>query len=256
MRKEEILNSGLLELYVIGGCTPYEEKVVETALDEFKDLRQELYEIEKTLRQYSQIHSISPGTHVKKEILNKLKGSDQKIKYSSAATPKWHFPFMIIFGLISLGLSFSFFNSNKNKKQLEQQYADQVIQCDSLRAENERNLELISALTANDVEVIFASATEKYPATKMYIHTSKSSKKNILQLTSLPPINQNQSYQLWSLKDGVDPIPMDVFETQSGNIIEVGFEENSNSYAITIEELGGKSTPTLENLVGVFTLGS
>lgn len=47
---------------------------------------------------------------------------------------------------------------------------------------------------------------------------------------------------------------MDVFEFDGSQFIEVDFEENTNAYAITIEEKGGAQSPNLDMLIGVFSV--
>ena len=69
------------------------------------------------------------------------------------------------------------------------------------------------------------------------------------QCRSLPAIASNESYQLWSMKPDQAPIPLTVFQGDEGVFIPVDYEENTGTYAITVESFGGVESPTLENLV-------
>ena len=95
---------------------------------------------------------------------------------------------------------------------------------------------------------------KNYPTASLLIHNNNSSKKNYLQLSALPALSDNQSFQLWSLKADQDPIPLDVFDGTGDRIIEVQHINGTETYAITIEPKGGSKIPTLENLIGTFSL--
>jgi len=85
------------------------------------------------------------------------------------------------------------------------------------------------------------------------MYLDEKTKKNFIELKKMPSITSQQSYQLWSLKADVAPIPLTVFQGDE-NIFEVAFEEGTGTYAITIEPLGGKESPSLENLVGTISI--
>lgn len=53
MKLTEIRKSGLLELYVIGDLSNDEQNIIESAILEFPELKQDLFEIEKSLEAYA-----------------------------------------------------------------------------------------------------------------------------------------------------------------------------------------------------------
>jgi anti-sigma-K factor RskA len=67
---------------------------------------------------------------------------------------------------------------------------------------------------------------------------------------NLPDIADNQTFELWSLKTGQAPARMDLFEDPATGLVEVGFIEGTEIYAITIEADGGVDSPTMANLIG------
>ena len=58
MNKEDIISSGLLELYAVGLASPEEALQVEEWINQYPDLRQELDAIEGSLETYAQAHAI------------------------------------------------------------------------------------------------------------------------------------------------------------------------------------------------------
>ena len=49
------------------------------------------------------------------------------------------------------------------------------------------------------------------------------------------------------------PVPLDVFQGDE-KILEVAFEEGTETYAITIEPLGGQESSNLDNLIGTISV--
>ena len=72
MNKEEIISSGLLELYALGIASQEETMAVESCLKNYPELRDELNSIEETMEQYSQGSSITPSSNVKDNIFNNI----------------------------------------------------------------------------------------------------------------------------------------------------------------------------------------
>lgn len=69
MELNEILESGLLELYVIGDLSSAENEIVENAIAQNPALKQEIQEIEKTLEAYAMAHASEIPATVKPMLL-------------------------------------------------------------------------------------------------------------------------------------------------------------------------------------------
>lgn len=65
MSVDQILTSGLLELYVIGDLTPSETLIVEQAMDASEEVRNEILEIEETLEAYALQNAVAVDPTVK-----------------------------------------------------------------------------------------------------------------------------------------------------------------------------------------------
>ena len=102
--------------------------------------------------------------------------------------------------------------------------------------------------------ILNMTPTSGYPETQLLFHINTVDRQNFIQVQNLPGIAANQAFQLWSLKPGVDPIPLTVFKQGDDFIIPVDFEEGTGTYAITIEAEGGAQVPTLERLIGTVTV--
>ena len=257
MNKQKILESGLLELYVIGSLEGSEQRAVEEALKQFPELKSELYLIENALAFYANSHAITPPVVLKKDILSKIRNEGSKTTLTTsappAAKPSYLLPFLIA-GLTALALLIYVVITQQKYDNLETNYNKDRIICDSISSSNSEKQVILASISSPNNKLLQVQPTDKFPETKLVIHHNPEIKTNYIQLDDLPPLAADQSYQLWSLRDGQDPMPLNVFQGDT-NIFEVSFIDNTNAYAITIEKSGGSETPDLTNLIGVIPVG-
>ena len=72
MNSNDIISSGLLELYALGLTSAEESEQVKKWLIEFPDVKAELMAIESAMESYAHANSIAPPTGVKERILNNI----------------------------------------------------------------------------------------------------------------------------------------------------------------------------------------
>jgi anti-sigma-K factor RskA len=252
---KHIRDSGLLELYVIGELSPGDVATVEAAIELYPELKTDLNLIEKALHTYAEAHSIKAPQSVLNKVLSKIE-SDKGPKVPAKSEGEFSgvnkllvFTLLATFGTLLFQLY--------DKSKLTEKHAEEVVESKDECSEEKQllldKLSLYKELEKLDNRSINVSATEKYPQTQIILNTNEVTQRNILQFKFLPPLESNQSYQLWSLKGDSDPIPLNVFEDIS-ELLEVDFIDGTNAYAITIEPKGGLESPTLENLIGVFSI--
>lgn len=254
MTLDEILESGLLELYVLGQLTEEKIQEVETAMEVYPEVKREVVDIEQALFKYDRLFKTPAPAGVLDNILAQTNTGNNTVTTAERAGLNWSGILSTVLGL-SLLAGIFFYNQKTN--ELEKTINDQnvVIQdCDEEKAQYAEQLRIHDAILEYESKKIFISPNEKYQNTELIIHNNPATQKNYLQINNLPPLASNQSFQLWSLKGNDPPIPLDVFEGDVNQILEIQFVENTNAYAITIEPRGGQDTPTLENLIGVFTI--
>ncbi|MEL6987909.1 MAG: anti-sigma factor, partial [Bacteroidota bacterium] len=167
---------------------------------------------------------------------------------------KWIWPFLA--SLLAFGAFVAYLWGDGQKKRFEskeQDYINQIDSCSTASQSQQGLLEQYESMLGPNSQIIPIQATGKYPQTDIKLFTNSQTEKNYLKLDLLPPLNPDQSYQLWSLKGTDTPIPLDVFEGND-NIVPITYEAGTDIYAITIEPRGGSQAPTLENLIGTLTI--
>lgn len=253
MTVNELRESGLLELYVIGDVTAEERAEVERLLDLHPELSAELLEIERALMSYAAAHGSAPSPDLKDAILSQVGG-----KSSSGNPPKndtsnrWGLGLGLLVALGALAWAWS----NVQKLQhVEAELATLQERCDSLDRIQNAQLALYDELFSEGSTILALSPTPKYPNTALYLYLNDETRKNYVQAINLPQITAQQVFQLWSLKGSDAPIPLSTFTADSGIPQEIDFEDGTDVYAITIEPVGGSQTPNLDELIGTIPVG-
>ncbi len=256
---KQYIESGILELYVLGQLSPEEEKDVQEMQAKHIEIQREIYEISLSLEKYGQINSIKAPVSISDQLFQNLpaKKVEKNIHSNATKSPKyesginWNLLNTLLALVSILGFTLYFIQKSENKAQL-QKYESALRVCDSIATIQKEEFAIINQINKPDNKIINLLATPGYAGISVYLHYNAVEKKNFLQLVNLPDITKEQVFQLWALRDGVDPMPLDIF-VDKNKIIPVTFVDNTVTYAITIEPNGGSKAPSLEKLIG--TLG-
>jgi hypothetical protein len=238
--------------------SPSEKAQVEEYLISFPQLKEDIREIEASLEVVARGASRSAPAGLKDKILEEIR-NDQVRKNNGPSTNGMQslVTKTVIALLLTLGIlltAFFYWQKSKQVARLEQILIAQRDSCQQNQQQLNAQLQLLQQLTFPDNKILPFQATPGFASTDLYLHHNAASKRNFIQVRELPAIADNQSYQLWSLKPDQAPIPLDVFEMPENGLLEVRYEEGTQTYAITIEPKGGRNTPTLENLIGTVSV--
>lgn len=256
---KEYISSGILELYVFDQLTPSERSEVERLAALHPEVKDEILAISKTAEQYAMLQGIKTPADVKTGLFEKIKSQNEKLNTPpsntrpTAATPdvkKWNGLHSLLLFAALTGFGLYLYKASAWQKERLQFQKDQLV-CDSIQRVTQNQYAIINDLRNEHLSVAKLSATPKYKDVVMHLHTSKLEKFNYIQLNNLPPLGADQAYQLWALKDGQPPMPLNVFGNKDG-FVKVDFIDEVTTYAITIEKKEGATAPNMDNLIGTF----
>ena len=255
MNKQKVVESGLLELYVMGCLDAIDSRVVDLALEKFPELKHELHEIEQALFVYANKFALAPNENLKSEILSQLdKPAPLKLTNKEAKPSKKNstnfFTALMLAIILSLGILILNYNLNNKLSVIQTQFESIKYTNDSLASANLKMHNILNHLQSPNCKTLNINPTEGYNETKLVMHTNQKTKKNYLHLKEMPTLAANQSYQLWAIKNDTAPRPLDIFDGNN-KILEVKYISGTKSYGITLEPKGGSLSPDLTKLIGV-----
>ncbi len=268
------IESGVLELYVLGELSPEERLQVEDMVAKHPAIKAELQDIEQAMTMYADANSIEPNEELRNRVLNNLLtnfADDRNFKPGKQEAPviplnthskptvsifyKYAFAASLLLLCVSLAaLSVVYKRLNQSQDQLlslrlsEQKYSRQVNLMD-----NELNVYRDPAF-----HFVRLKGTDKAPTSILTVAWNPQRKKVMVDMhdAKLPETDPNHQYQLWAIANG-KPVDLGVFDklpADSANMKEMKDIAIAQAFAVTIEPRGGSINPTMDQMVVMASL--
>ncbi|MEP6583953.1 MAG: anti-sigma factor [Ginsengibacter sp.] len=260
MNINDIILSGLLELYAMGLTSPEETSQVEGWLVEYPEVKKELLEIEISLESYAHAHAVMPSASVKEKITSQIEFDQKKNNLSFTkndsvnAQPVIKIPSyfklaaaaMVVLLIGSIILNYSYYNkyqSATNDLQIAQQ---RMAQKDSTNLAMNRDMEVIT--DKNSLPVVL-KGTPHAPEALAKIFWMKNTGEVYVDPSNLPSVPSGKQYQLWAIVDG-KPVDAGIISTEKGiyHIQKMKSFGKADAFAITLEKAGGSAAPNMDEM--------
>lgn len=265
------IESGILELYVLGNLSPEERLQVEEMAAKHAAVKAEIDQIEQSLELYAEEYAVDPPEAVRDKVLNGLlinlgddrtftkprkhSGEDvfeneivplqvrQNSFYKYAFAACLSLLLISIYGLINLYGKLQESSTQLTAMQLDKQkIASQV---------NVMDREL-GMYRDTSYRILRLKGMAKTPQSAMTLAWSPATKKVVVDMHSmkLPVHDKHHQYQLWALVGG-KPVDMGVFNANADttSIKEMKLIAAADAFAVTLEPMGGSVSPTLDQMV-------
>lgn len=262
MNKEEIISSGLLELYALGIASAQERITVEECLGSYPELHDELRDIEISLEDYAQAHAVQPSAQLKQKIVGSIdRNKESNVNkteenfnpnpvekvYRIPAFYKTLVAASVVLLIGSIIVAISFYNKY-NSAQVDLQIAQQKLeQQDKF---NQAMKSDINVMTDKNARNVILNGTAMAPEALAKIFWMKNDGQVYIDPSNLPQVPDGKQYQLWAIVDG-KPISAGMITTEKGiyQIQKMKSFGKVDAFAITVEKKGGSVTPTLDQMI-------
>lgn len=257
MNVQEIISSGLLELYVMGQASPEEARDVVSWAAEYPEVAAEIAAIEQGLESYAQAYAVAPAANVKEKIMAGIgvapaeEAGIVRDLYSAAETPvrslsawKWVAAASVVLLVGSAVMNVMYYNKyDTASKELAE--SKQL-----LAKEQEHAKDMTDDLTAvkdpNSMPVALKGMPEM-PDAKAKIFWMQDTHKVMIDASALPDAPQGMQYQFWAIVDGK---PVDggmIITDDKGKKYRMQPMKSfgkAEAFAISLEKAGGSPAPT------------
>lgn len=271
MNIKQYLSSGILEQYAFGLLSPTERSEVEANLQQYPELVEELHKIEFALEQYLNAQAVDPSVDFRTFLDEHLadiepdpapvspKRSTDSGANTGGGIPPW------LLGLTILAFAAAawlFFDNQQKEEAYDQLLLEQTQLREDCDETNEVNRGLLLQLqtirqSGNNLIQMRPTGVGTADAIAAIIY-NPDTESSFLDVINLPPLSEDQQYQLWAIVENVGPQNMAVFDAPAeinSDLLEVPFFENVQAFAITIEPRGGSEQPTLDQMVVIGATG-
>jgi Anti-sigma-K factor rskA len=245
--KEEIISSGLLEMYAIGATTPEESAMVHQAFINWPDVKEDVAAMEETMENYALINASKISPDAKDKLFTKLNitqlpnvtlPAEQNTpvvpfnKYRAAAAAS----IALLVG--STLLNVIFFSKYKDATK---KYADglEIVKAISKNEEEEKAAINIVRSKYSLPLKLKADVAPKDSEAKIYWLTNTG--EIYIDPTNLPAAPQGKQYQLWAIVDG-KAIDAGLINTAEGEVLKLQKMKTfgkAQAFAVTLEVKGG-----------------
>ena len=252
---KNILNSDLLERYVLGEVTPKEKMEVDLLCVEHRQIREALVQIEKTLEATAKDNAITPPLGTKECIIKNINSGNSPVQnVKSDAAPKVNnaanlrsiakYAAVAIAGcfLAWLGMQSALNSANTKIENQEKELLALHESCDQLGEQ------YAFVNHTNTIPVLLNNSNQDVPA-QVVIYWNDRLQQSMMRVVELPAIEENQTFQLWADVDN-HMLSLGTFDAANAitDALAMSYMENATSLNITIEPKGGSKQPTLATL--------
>jgi anti-sigma-K factor RskA len=261
------IESGILELYVLGDVTPDEKLQVEEMASKHPAIKAELDEIERSMELYAENNAVEPSEHLRSKILNSILtnfGDDSTFTSKTEAIKnnvialsvakassfyKYAFAACLALLIASVVALVSIYNK---LQQSNTQIA--ALQLDKQHFANTVSLKdgELEVLQDASFKFLKLQGTAKAPAARLTLAWSPAKQKVWIDMKSvkMPENDNSHQYQLWALVAG-KPVNLGVFDKSSDttDMKEMKSIASADAFAVTLEPRGGSATPTMDRMM-------
>jgi anti-sigma-K factor RskA len=254
----EMISSGLLELYVMGETNAEETQLVQSMAAKHPQIASEIAAIEEAMESYALANAVSPSSNVKEKLFSQLnitKVQDNTAKVlpiqntpvrtisSAWKTAAAAAVVLFVGSAVFNGIMYNKFNSAKDElAKTQQQLNDAKLANDEMA----NNMQVVQNKNAEYVKLAGLPAS---PNAVAKIYWVKNTEDVYVDPSNLPDAPQGMEYQLWAIVDG-KPVDGGMINSQKKTSIQkMKSFGRAEAFAITLETKGGNPTPKGEMYV-------
>ena len=263
------IESGILELYVLGQLSATESNEVEAMAKTHPEIKTEITAIEIAMENYAMHNAITPSNKVEEKLFSQISSNSiQEKPIETKIIPLYEgqndnkiktLRYALIACSVLLVVSLGFlFNAHQNLNVANNQIANLSLEKDQF-ATTVSKLEFNKAGMENQIAMfettewntIRLAGVANSPKAEMVVYWNKTNKSILINHTAmdLPKTDNTHEYQLWALVDG-KPISLGVFgENAKEAVQQMETIQKAQAFAVTIEPMGGSVNPTMEKMV-------
>ncbi|MGZ3812800.1 MAG: anti-sigma factor [Mucilaginibacter sp.] len=261
------IESGILELYVLGEVTEEERLQVEAMALKHPAIKAELDEIERSLESYANENAVEPSEDLRNRILNSLVTNladdrtfpSKEVETFDNVIPiqrtksygfyRYAFAACLALLIVSVAALVNVYNRLQQSNTL----------LASLQSENQHFTNRVNLMDRElsifrdpSFKLLKLQGTKNSPTSALTVAWSPVKKKVMIDManTNMPVNDKDHQYQLWALV-GKTPISLGVFDadTSSKDMVEMKSIASADAFAVTLERRGGSPTPTMDEMM-------
>lgn len=274
----DIISSGILDLYVAGALSQEEISDVERLIVTEPEVAAEVQRLQRTLEQYARLHSTKPRPELRSRVLNAVadaqraeqpalthvEGTHQPraTSHEPRATERvqrqpaqrsWLLAASVAFLLGLMPGVFYYLQYNGIKNELTQtqiELADAKSAQGVMASKASYMENAMDKLADTNVVRVMMPGLAIAKSSFATVWWNKGTQEVMIDMRKMPDCPAGHDYQLWAIVDG-KPVDLGVFNPKSTDemLLKMSAVGQPQLFAVTLEPIGGSPSPTLEKMV-------
>ncbi len=242
---KEYISSGVIELYVLGLCSPVEEKEFETLRHQYPELNAAVLEYETALENQMQQGAKLPAAVVDEKILKAIDTLNSPAlvvpikKQNIASLSWWKMAAAASIVLLIASAVFNYLLYNKTKKQ------EVALQT---KGDNKSSLPPGDYAILKDPSItpVAMYGVGTHAICRCTMFWDKKTGKVYIMIHHLPKSSESKDYQLWAVVNGEQVNVGIVNDGIRDRFIELpNVPSGAIAFTVTLEKAGGSATPNM-----------
>ncbi len=265
MNVQEIISSGVLDLYAAGMASEAEKQQVEAWRLQYPEVAAELQAIELALENYAQSNAVAPAPAIKEKLFEKINACDavapgavidintRRTKEPAFDIRKWALAASVVLLMGSVVLNVSFYNKSETAEAKLADTEQQLAVASSRAEELKQDIDVVQNKYSRPVSL---TGQPQMPDATAKIYWMTNTGDVMVDASNLPDIPAGKQYQFWAIVDGK---PVDgglIITNDKGKKFRMQKMKSfgrAEAFAISLEKEGGNPTPTEVVSVGAVT---
>jgi len=263
------IESGVLELYVLGDTTPEEKLQVEEMAAKHPAVKAELDEIERSMELYAEENAVEAPEYLRSRVLGSIltnlgddntfpnKKEEPKGKVIALPAAKtnsfYKYAFAACLALL-LASTIALISMYNKLQQSNSQIA--ALQLNNQHFTNRVNLmdHQLGIFRDASFKFLKLQGTAKAPSAALTVAWSPVKHKVMIDMGAMkmPENDKDHQYQLWALVSG-KPVDLGVFDENPDSTdmkqMKTIASISADAFAVTLEPRGGSASPTMDQMM-------
>ncbi|HLV63679.1 anti-sigma factor domain-containing protein [Galbibacter sp.] len=251
-----LLESDLLERYLLGNVS-YEEQVqVEHFIDTSKEVKSAYNTLEKNLELYSKAFALKAPETVLDNVLESIK-KDTHTEDSSKRSIPWYFVAACVTTLLFGATTITLWNQNRLLSTTNNSVAGQIenLKADIIntnaRLENMKSKYAVLSDPETQKYLINGNERAKNLRTVAYINPKE--RLSAINVLSVPDLPKDKELKMWAEING-EMVCLGVIEKADAKLMALPFKDSASNYKITIDTKGNKDYASIDTEVASINL--
>ena len=260
MKAQEIISSGILELYCMGSASVAETAEVAQWTKQYPEVASEIYSIQLALEIYAQSHAVAPAASVKEKLFAAINTGNAapvvELKTTAqvySISPVWKYVVAASIALLlgSAILNYIFYNKYQTANTELASTQSELQEQKDLAANMNKDM---GVMTDKNATTVSLPGMPDVPDATARIYWIKNTNDVYIDPSNLPEAPAGKQYQFWAIVDGV-PVNGGIITTRvNGKTVHIQKMKsfgNAQAFAVSLEDAGPeKPSPTKVMVMG------